>query len=96
MQLRLAHPALHGWGIGLFVFGAVLDLAGTITFVAGSSAESTYCGTGNSGCKHGAEAETAGEVLWAFGGVFTLTGYIMWQAGNAVVAVPVQPSTAWM
>jgi hypothetical protein len=97
MVLKYRHPALRGWGIGLFILGTVLDAAGTIAYVAGASAESTYSGTTNSGYKHGQQAEEAGEGLWVAGGIFTLTGYIMWQAGSSMVAVPAAPPSAeWM
>ena len=48
-QWHYAHPGMRGWGIGLFVLGVVLDVAGTATYFGGSSAESSYCGSGNSG-----------------------------------------------
>jgi hypothetical protein len=86
-------------GIGLFITGAVLDLAGTITYVAGSSAESADCPTGNSGCEHGATAEDIGEVLWALGGIVTVTGIILWWSGASVVPGP-EPTetteTSWL
>jgi hypothetical protein len=101
MEVRYAHPALHGWGVGLTVLGLVLDLAGTITYAAGSAAESKYCNTSTSysGCQHGKDAESASGVLAVFGGIFTLTGGILWLAGSGTVMVPVAaptPSTAWL
>lgn len=87
-QWHYAHPGMRGAGIGLFVFGLVLDLAGTITYVAGSNAESTYCGTGNSGCEHGATAEHVGEGLAVAGSLVTLTGLLLWISGSTVVPGP--------
>jgi hypothetical protein len=79
---------MRGWGIGLFVLGVALDLAGTITHIAGENAESTYCGTGNSGCEHGASAVSAGNGLWVAGGLVTVTGLILWVSGSTVVPGP--------
>jgi hypothetical protein len=79
---------MRGWGIGLFVLGVVLDVAGAITYAAGSSAESTYCGTGNSGCEHGASAEHAGVGLGVAGSIVTLTGILLWVSGSTVLPGP--------
>ncbi len=87
-QWHYAHPGMRGWGIGLFVLGVALDLAGTITHIAGENAESTYCGTGNSGCEHGASAVSAGNGLWVAGGLVTVTGLILWVSGSTVVPGP--------
>jgi hypothetical protein len=91
VQWHYARPGLRRAGIGLFITGAVLDLAGTITYAIGSARDSATCAPGDDqpgNCSGAQKAETIGEVLWGFGGATTVAGIIMWVSGNSVVPGP--------
>jgi hypothetical protein len=84
---------MRSWGIGLFVFGLVLDIGGTITYaMAAANTGATWGGIGNGATT----VESVGEALWVGGGALTAAGIIMWWIGGSEVPGPEPARIGWL